>query len=164
MSGRVLNTNILLLYTLLAFVLTLFSFPCLVSGNESLYIIFQLWPNDAFVHCTASVYYILGSVCYLSSYCTNKNELVSISCFNTLPWKFCTLVRRPDHTEVHFFLNRFLYHKKHITEETKSYSKGHDNLILLKYRLFFKNQTVYASQWDGCCCFSTMSLEMSGWR
>src|SRR6218665_909988 len=33
----------------LALVLTSFSFPCPVSGNEYLYIVFQLWSNDALV-------------------------------------------------------------------------------------------------------------------
>src|SRR6218665_2710996 len=49
MTGRILYTNIRLLYKHLALVRTFSVFPCPITGNDYLCVISQLWPNDAFV-------------------------------------------------------------------------------------------------------------------
>ena len=63
-------------------------FSCPVYGNDNLFIIFQLWHNDAFVQ---PQYCIRDSVYYFPPYCTN-NWISLFCCFDTLPWRFYTLV------------------------------------------------------------------------
>src|SRR6218665_3624512 len=106
MSGGVVYKYSITLQTILL-VRTFFSFPCPAFGNDYLHVMFQLLPIDAFVQ----LQYIVSWTRFIIFLIiiVQTVEIASFAASTHCLQGFALLCIGPNHTQVHFFLNHFLY-------------------------------------------------------
>jgi len=107
MSGGVLYKYSVTLQTILL-VRTFFSFSCPAFGNDYLHVMLQLLPNDAFVG--LQLQYIVSWTRFIIFLIIVQTvEIASFAASTHCLEDFALLCVDHNHTQIHFFLNHFLY-------------------------------------------------------